>query len=81
MQLLGWSDQVHNARWKLIKGKKSSWYICKMSYLDCEEDSLIINKLVGKKIYESKKNKVKKKEKIYERRRWKYLNSKPYLLI
>jgi hypothetical protein len=40
-----------------------------MSYLDCEEDSLIINKLVEKKIYESKKNKVKKKKKIYERRR------------
>jgi hypothetical protein len=40
-----------------------------MSYLDCEDDSLIINKLVGKKMYESKKNKVKKKEKIYERRR------------
>jgi len=53
----------------LIKGKKSSWYICKMSYLDCVEDSLVINKLVGEKMYESNKNKVKEKEKIYERRR------------
>ena len=40
-----------------------------MSYLDCVEDSLVINKLVGKKMYESNKNKVKKKKKIYERRR------------
>jgi hypothetical protein len=32
-------------------------------------------------MYESNKNKIKKKEKIYERRRWKYLNFKPYLLI
>jgi len=43
--------------------------------------TLVINKLVGEKMYESNKNKIKKKEKIYERRRWKYLNFKPYLLI
>jgi hypothetical protein len=31
--------------------------------------TLVINKLVGEKMYESNKNKIKKKEKIYERRR------------